>query len=56
MREDQARRERARISQLEQDLTAASARTRQLRQDAGPELRNAKFRLERIDECIAAMR
>ncbi|MER8490964.1 hypothetical protein NKI51_20965 [Mesorhizobium australicum] len=56
MREDEARRVRARIAQLEQDLTAASARTRQLRQDAGPELRNAKFRLDRIDECIGAMR
>ncbi|ESY85560.1 hypothetical protein X739_14895 [Mesorhizobium sp. LNHC220B00] len=56
VREDEARRVRARIAQLEQDLTAASARTRQLRQDAGPELRNAKFRLDRIDECIGAMR
>ncbi|MBZ9679923.1 hypothetical protein LB524_09515 [Mesorhizobium sp. ESP6-5] len=56
MRQDEARRVRARIAQLERDLTAASAQTRQLRQDAGHELRNAKFRLERLEECIAAMR
>ncbi|TPL93093.1 hypothetical protein FJ943_26445 [Mesorhizobium sp. B2-3-10] len=56
VRQDEARRVRARIAQLERDLTAASARTRQLRQDAGHELRNAKFRLERLEECIAAMR
>ncbi|WP_246687262.1 hypothetical protein [Mesorhizobium sp. B2-5-9] len=56
MRQDEARRVRARIAQLERDLTAASAQKRQLRQDAGHELRNAKFRLERLEECIAAMR
>ncbi|AGB47073.1 hypothetical protein FJW04_27430 [Mesorhizobium sp. B2-7-3] len=56
VRQDEARRVRARIAQLERDLTAASAQTRQLRQDAGHELRNAKFRLERLEECIAAMR
>ncbi|TPK18444.1 hypothetical protein FJ872_16810 [Mesorhizobium sp. B2-5-9] len=56
VRQDEARRVRARIAQLERDLTAASAQKRQLRQDAGHELRNAKFRLERLEECIAAMR
>lgn len=56
VRQDEARRVRARIAQLERDLTAASAQTRQLRHDAGHELRNAKFRLERLEECIAAMR
>ncbi|RUW98337.1 hypothetical protein EN794_037585 [Mesorhizobium sp. M00.F.Ca.ET.151.01.1.1] len=56
LRQDEARRVRARIAELEQNLTAASAQTRQLRQDAGHELRNAKFRLDRLEECIAAMR
>ncbi|TGQ95659.1 hypothetical protein EN851_09135 [Mesorhizobium sp. M8A.F.Ca.ET.208.01.1.1] len=56
LRQDEARRVRARIAELEQNLTAASAQARQLRQDAGHELRNAKFRLDRLEECIAAMR
>lgn len=56
LRQDEAQLVRARITELEQNLTAASAQTRQLRQDAGHELRNAKFRLERLEECIAEMR
>ncbi|KAA3448289.1 hypothetical protein C7I87_22450 [Mesorhizobium sp. SARCC-RB16n] len=56
LRQDEARRVRVRIAELERNLTAASAETRQLRQDAGHELRNAKFRLERLEECIAATR
>ncbi|MBZ9997181.1 hypothetical protein [Mesorhizobium sp. BH1-1-4] len=56
MRQDEARQVRARIAELEQNLTSASAQNRQRRQEAGHELRNAKFRLERLEECIAAMR
>ncbi|MCH4560404.1 hypothetical protein AB4Z43_24720 [Mesorhizobium sp. 2RAF45] len=56
MRQDEARQVRARIAELERNLTVASpARGRQLQQDAGHELRNAKFRLELLEECIAAM-
>ncbi|WP_245437719.1 MULTISPECIES: hypothetical protein [unclassified Mesorhizobium] len=56
MRQDEARQVRARIAELERNLTMAfPARGRQLQQDAGHELRNAKFRLERLEECIAAM-
>ena len=47
---------RARIAELEKNLTASSpSRGRQQRQEAGHELRNAKFRLERLEECIAVM-
>ncbi|MBZ9795944.1 hypothetical protein [Mesorhizobium sp. ES1-4] len=56
MRQDEARQVRARIAELERNLTSASAHTRQRRRDAGHELRNAKFRLDRLEECIAAMR
>ncbi|WP_246675228.1 hypothetical protein [Mesorhizobium sp. B2-3-4] len=56
MRQDEARQVRARIAELERNLTAASAQNRQRRHEAGHELRNAKFRLERLEECIAAMR
>ncbi|PBB28413.1 hypothetical protein CK228_14705 [Mesorhizobium sp. WSM4312] len=56
LRQDEARQVRARIAELERNLTMAfPARGRQLQQDAGHELRNAKFRLERLEECIAAM-
>ncbi|BCH10790.1 hypothetical protein MesoLj131c_50480 [Mesorhizobium sp. 131-3-5] len=56
LRQDEARQVRARIAELERTLTVASpARGRQLQQDAGHELRNAKFRLELLEECIAAM-
>ncbi|TPL90455.1 MULTISPECIES: hypothetical protein [unclassified Mesorhizobium] len=55
LRQDEARQVRARIAELEQNLTSASAQNRQRRQEAGHELRNAKFRLERLEECIAAM-
>jgi len=56
LRQDEARQVRARIAELERNLTVASpARGRQLQQDAGHELRNAKFRLELLEECIAAM-
>ncbi|TGQ66629.1 MAG: hypothetical protein E5V49_05225 [Mesorhizobium sp.] len=56
LRQDEARQVRARIAELESNLTAApSPHGRQKRQDAGHELRNAKFRLERLEECIAAM-
>ena len=56
LRQDEARQVRARIAELERNLTVASpSRGRQQRQEAGHELRNAKFRLERLEECIAAM-
>jgi len=56
LREDEARQVRARIAELERNLTAASpSQSRQQRHEAGHELRNAKFRLERLEECIAAM-
>jgi hypothetical protein len=56
LRQDEARQVRARIAELERNLTAASPSPgRQPRQEAGHELRNAKFRLERLEECIAAM-
>ncbi|WP_246678307.1 MULTISPECIES: hypothetical protein [unclassified Mesorhizobium] len=49
MRQDEARRVRAVIAELERNLTAASAQIQQLRQDAGHELRNSKFRLDRLE-------
>ncbi|QKC97559.1 hypothetical protein EB231_24930 [Mesorhizobium sp. NZP2298] len=56
LRQDEARLVRARIAELERNLTAASpARGRQQRQEAGHELRNAKLRLERLQECIASI-
>ena len=56
LRQDEARQVRARIAELERNLTAASpSQGRQQRHEAGHELRNAKFRLERLEECIAAM-
>ena len=56
LRQDEARQVRARIAELERNLTVASpSRGRQQRQEAGHELRNAKFRLERLEECIAVM-
>ena len=56
LRQDEARQVRARIAELERNLTAASPSPgRQQRHEAGHELRNAKFRLERLEECIAAM-
>jgi len=56
LRQDEARQVRARIAELERRLTTGtSAGGRQHRHEAGHELRNAKFRLERLEECIAAM-
>ena len=52
LRQDEARQMRVRIAELERNLTAAG---RQQRHEAGHELRNAKFRLERLEECIASM-
>ncbi|WP_246679067.1 hypothetical protein [Mesorhizobium sp. B2-5-13] len=49
VRQDEARRVRAVIAELERNLTAASAQIQQLRQDAGHELRNSKFRLDRLE-------
>lgn len=56
LRQDEARQVRARIAELERRLTAGTPTGgRQQRHEAGHELRNAKFRLERLEECIAAM-
>ncbi|WP_245235471.1 hypothetical protein [Mesorhizobium erdmanii] len=57
MRQNEARQVRARIAELERNLTGASPLPgRQHREKSGNELRNAKFRLDRLEECIAAMR
>jgi hypothetical protein len=53
IRRDEARRVRARIAELECELMAASSKGRRGRFEAGHELRNAKFRLELLEECIA---
>ncbi|AZO42612.1 hypothetical protein EJ076_16705 [Mesorhizobium sp. M7D.F.Ca.US.005.01.1.1] len=53
LRQDEARQVRARIAELERDLMATSPQGRHRRHEAGHELRNAKFRLERLEECIA---
>lgn len=53
LRQDDARRVRARITELERDLMATSPQGRRRRHEAGHELRNAKFRLQRLEECIA---
>jgi hypothetical protein len=53
LRQDEARQVRARIAELERDLMATSPLGRHRRYEAGHELRNAKFRLERLEECIA---
>jgi hypothetical protein len=53
LRQDEARWVRARIAELERDLMAASSKGRHGRFEAGHELRTAKFRLERLEECIA---
>ncbi|WP_192258206.1 hypothetical protein [Mesorhizobium caraganae] len=53
LRQDEARQVRARIAELERDLMATTPMGRHRRFETGHELRNAKFRLERLDECIA---
>jgi hypothetical protein len=53
IRQDEARQVRSRIAELERDLLASSSQGRHRRFEAGHELRNAKFRLERLEECIA---
>ncbi|BCG83446.1 hypothetical protein MesoLj113b_69880 (plasmid) [Mesorhizobium sp. 113-3-3] len=52
LREDDARQVRARIAELERDLIAITSQGRHRRFEAGLELRNAKFRLECLEECI----
>ncbi|TIU06210.1 MAG: hypothetical protein E5W40_19855, partial [Mesorhizobium sp.] len=53
LRQDEARQVRARIAELEHDLIAPTRQGRHGRFEAGHELRNAKFRLARLEECIA---
>ncbi|MET3583561.1 hypothetical protein ABID19_006626 [Mesorhizobium robiniae] len=53
MRQDDARQVRARIAELERDLIATTPQGRHRRFEAGHELRNAKFRLARLEQCIA---
>ncbi|MEO5759251.1 MAG: hypothetical protein ABIQ51_20580 [Mesorhizobium sp.] len=53
LRQDEARQVRARIAELERDLMATSPQGRNRRHETGHQLRNAKFRLERLEECIA---
>ncbi|RWM44985.1 MAG: hypothetical protein EOR85_30655 [Mesorhizobium sp.] len=55
LRQDEARQVRARIAELERDLMATTPMGRHRRFEAGHELCNAKFRLERLEECIAEM-
>ncbi|WP_244735171.1 hypothetical protein [Mesorhizobium sp. 113-3-9] len=53
LRQEEARQVRARIAELERDLMTTSSQGRHRRLEAGHELRNAKFRLKRLEECIA---
>lgn len=53
LREGEVRQVRARIAELERDLMATQGRHRRF--ETGHELRNAKFRLQRLEECIAAI-
>ncbi|SJM34220.1 conserved hypothetical protein [Mesorhizobium delmotii] len=53
LRQDEARQARARVAELERDLIAATPQGRHRRFEAGHELRNAKFRLARLEECIS---
>ena len=55
LRQDEARQLRARIAELERGLMLGSKHGRHRRHEAGHELRNAKFRLQRLEECIAEM-
>ncbi|BCH19616.1 hypothetical protein [Mesorhizobium sp. L-2-11] len=55
LRQDEAREVLARIAELERDLIAPTLQGRHRRFEAGHELRNAKFRLARLEECIAEM-
>jgi predicted nucleic acid-binding Zn-ribbon protein len=53
LRQNEAQQVRARIAELERDLMATSPQGRHRRYEAGHELRSAKFRLKRLEECIA---
>lgn len=53
LRQDEARQVLARIAELERDLIAPTPQGRHRRFEAGHELRNAKFRLARLEECIS---
>ena len=53
LRQGEARQVRSRIAELERDLMGNSPQGRHRRFEAGHELRNAKSRLERLEECIA---
>ncbi|WIW57142.1 hypothetical protein LRP31_33050 (plasmid) [Mesorhizobium mediterraneum] len=55
MRQDEARQMRVRIAELERNLMATTPQGRHRRFEAGNELRIAKFRLERLEECIAGI-
>ncbi|MBB6414204.1 hypothetical protein [Mesorhizobium sangaii] len=55
LRQDDAQQVRARIAELERDLMATTPQGRHRRFEAGLELRNAKFRLECLEECIAGI-
>ncbi|RUX51454.1 hypothetical protein EOA33_06205 [Mesorhizobium sp. M4A.F.Ca.ET.050.02.1.1] len=52
LRQDDARQVRARIAELERDLMTTTPLGRHRRFEAGHELRKAKFRLEKLEECI----
>ncbi|WP_192356087.1 hypothetical protein [Mesorhizobium mediterraneum] len=52
LRQEEARQVRARIAELERDLMATTPQGRHRRFEAGHEVRNAKFRLERLEESI----
>ncbi|PAP98678.1 MAG: hypothetical protein EOQ98_26580 [Mesorhizobium sp.] len=55
LRQDEARQMRVRIAELERNLMATTPQGRHRRFEAGNELRIAKFRLERLEECIAGI-
>lgn len=52
LRQDEARQVRARIAELERDLMTTTRLGRHRRFETGHELRSAKFRLEKLEECI----
>ncbi|MER9274748.1 hypothetical protein [Mesorhizobium sp. M0643] len=55
LRQDDAQQVRAHIAELERNLIATTPQGRHRRFEAGNELRIAKFRLERLEECIAGI-
>ncbi|RJT23620.1 hypothetical protein D3227_38635 [Mesorhizobium waimense] len=55
LRQDDARQVRARIAELELDLMTTAPLGRHRRFEAGHELRRAKLRLEKLEECMGKL-